>query len=71
MNNLIEDICFLNPQPEEIVILYYKDDAPVDQLRDVYNMLVDKLPNNKVIALNRSLCLSIVEKDSLIKFLKG
>lgn len=71
MDRLIEDICFLNPQPEEIIILYYRDGAPLDQLHDTYNILSNSFPNNKIISLNRNLCLSVIERDSLIKFLKG
>lgn len=71
MDRLIEDICFLNPQPEEIIILYYRDGAPLYELEQTYNILGNSFPNNKIIALNRSLCLSVIERDNLINFLKG
>jgi hypothetical protein len=70
MDNTIERIRFLTPVDGEVIVLYYQDGMNLDMLQQTYNSIVAEFPNNKVIALNKSLQLATMEKDSLIQFLQ-
>lgn len=70
MEDIIERIRFLTPEDGEVIVLYYQDGMALNVLQETYNSVVTSFPEHKVIALNKNLNLSIMEKDSLIQFLQ-
>ena len=66
MEELIIRVEKLNPHPTEAITLFYDmEKLPLDQLSKIYEMLCDKFPDNKVIALPDNTSLESCSKDVL------
>ena len=70
MGDLIQKISFLSPEESETIVLVMKSNADLAQVSAMMPYLQQHFPNNKIIAIPRTLELTCMETDALIQYLQ-
>lgn len=72
MEKLITKIETINPKLSDTVVLYFNTrEYPVDQVHQVFERLLEKFPNNRVIALPDKTSLKDFDKEVLLEHLNN
>ena len=72
MNELITRIEIMNPKPSETVVLYFNTkDFKVDMVNAMFEIVRERFPNNRIVALPDEMSLKDFGKETLLEHLNN
>lgn len=70
MNELITRIEIMNPKPSETIVLYFNTkDFKVDMVNTMFEIVKERFPNNRIVALPDAMSIKDFEKETLLEHL--